>query len=87
MFLLDCKAIAALDGRPQTMGLVQTRKTLLRGMPQAVLSQGKYLFEIPKTIRIFFSFLIHEKFFKPGFCSKERQRIGSVGHAIESSPR
>ena len=60
MFLFDCKAVTALDCRPQTMGLVQARKTLLRGMPQAVLSHGKNFFEIAKTIGIFFSFLIHK---------------------------
>ena len=87
MFFLDGKAITALDGRPQTMSLVQARKTLLRGMPQAVLSHGKYFFEIPKTIRIFFSILIHEKFFLAGFLSKESQRMGSVDHATGSSPR
>ena len=60
MFLFDSKAVAALDGRPQAMGFVQARKTLLGSMAQAVLSHGKHFFEIPETLGIVFSFLIHK---------------------------
>ena len=74
MFLFDSKAVAALDGRPQTMGFVQARKTLLGSMAQAVPSHGKHFFEIPETLGIVFSFLIHDKF-------------SGDSHATGSSPR